>query len=57
MSKIEKGKLRLREQLEAMSKGENAKTTRVLRDDELDFVSGGKYYLESAWPSAVSISG
>ena len=25
-----------------MSKGENAKTDRVLRDDELDVVSGGK---------------
>jgi hypothetical protein len=25
-----------------MSKGENAKTDRVLRDDELDAVSGGR---------------
>ena len=29
----------------------NAKTDRVLRDDELDLVSGGGgYYLENAWP-------
>jgi hypothetical protein len=40
MSKIERGKLALREQLEAMSKGENAESARVLRDDELDAVSG-----------------
>ncbi len=34
-----------------MSKIENAKTDRVLRDDELDLVSGGGgYYLENAWP-------
>ena len=30
-----------REQLNATSKDENAKTDRVLRDDELDLVSGG----------------
>jgi hypothetical protein len=29
---------------------ENAQTTRVLRDDELDAVSGG-YYLENSWLS------
>jgi len=41
MSKIEKGKLLLREQLDAMSKGENIESARVLRDYELDFASGG----------------
>jgi hypothetical protein len=41
MSKIERGHLLSREPLNAMSKGENAKTDRVLRDDELDAVSGG----------------
>jgi len=41
MSKIEKGKLLLREQLDAMSKGENTKSPRMLQDDELDAVSGG----------------
>jgi hypothetical protein len=30
-----------REQLNATSKDENGKTDRVLRDDELDAVSGG----------------
>ena len=59
-----------REQLNAtsgpMSKGENAKTDRVLRDDELDAVSGGKvsvqdiHFLRSAGqrpydPSAGSV--
>jgi len=44
MSKNENGKLRLREQLDAMSKIENAKNARVLRDDELDVVSGGLIY-------------
>jgi hypothetical protein len=41
MSKIERGKLALREQLEPMSESKNTQTTRVLRDDELDAVSGG----------------
>jgi hypothetical protein len=29
-----------------MSKGENAKTDRVLRDDEVDAVSGGKVQMQ-----------
>jgi len=37
---MERGK-RLRKQLEAMSKDEKAQTMRLLRDDELDAVSGG----------------
>jgi hypothetical protein len=41
MTKIERGHLLSREPLNAMSEGENAQTTRVLRDDELDAVSGG----------------
>jgi len=41
MTKIEKGKLLLRERIEVMSKGENAQSERVLRDDELGAVSGG----------------
>ena len=41
VSKIERGHLLSREPLNAMREGENAKTARVLRDDELDAVSGG----------------
>ena len=45
MSKNEHGKLLLLKQLEAMSeaisKGENIRSARVLLDHELDFVGGG----------------
>jgi len=41
MSKIERDKRLLRRQLAATSKREPAQATRVLRDDELDAVSGG----------------
>jgi hypothetical protein len=42
MSTIERGHLSPRDPLNPMSEGENAKTARVLRDDELDSVSGGR---------------
>jgi hypothetical protein len=41
MNKIERSKLLSREPLNAMSKGENVQSARMLRDDELDVVSGG----------------
>ena len=57
MSKIERGHLLSREPLNAMSEGENAKTARVLRDDELHLVSGcrvgGKMHLEDVSPGCV----
>jgi hypothetical protein len=52
MSKIEKGKLALLHQLDAMSKGEVTLSARELRDYELEFANGGlrtpymKYNLE-----------
>jgi hypothetical protein len=46
MSKIERGHLLSREPLNAMSEGENPQNARVLRDDELDFVSGGKVSMQ-----------
>jgi len=41
MSMSEKGKLLLLKQLDAMSKGEDTKSARVLRDYELDVANGG----------------
>jgi hypothetical protein len=41
MSTTEKGKLLLRERIEAMSKGEVTPSARELRDYELDLPSGG----------------
>ena len=51
MSTIERGKLLLRDQPDAMGKGENTLNTRMLRDDELDVVSGG-FELENCLISA-----
>jgi hypothetical protein len=51
MSKNERGHLLSREPLNAMSKGEHAQNERVLRDDELDFVSGG-YVLQNCMVSS-----
>jgi len=44
MSKNENAKLRFLERLDAMSKGEDTKATRVLRDYELDLPNGGQSY-------------
>jgi len=41
MRMSEKGRRLLLEQIEAMTKGENVQSARVLRDNELDFASGG----------------
>jgi hypothetical protein len=41
MRRIERNHLLPQEPRNAMSKGENAETARVLRDDEIDAVAGG----------------
>ena len=55
MSKIERDDLWSREPLNAMSEAQNAKTTRVLRDGELDAVSGG-YTLSNTMISGYAVS-